>query len=90
MPCPDCQTHKIYILGFLMILTVFLTALIIFDYIAKASSIEEYDKLSKECNNKIAEANRQIAKCASQPEQDEVQFPELYYMNCSGVSDEPD
>lgn len=79
-PCPDCESRKHHILGILMIFTVLVTAFILVDYTNKASSIEAYNNLSKECNMKIAEANKQIAKCRPCEEYGGAPFP---IMNCS-------
>jgi len=92
--CPDCRTHKVYVLGMLMMLTVTLAAILIFDYMAKASSIEEYNNLVRDCNRLVAEANKQIAKCAAPVSGLEGgQFPALdrnCSVVCEGGPDGPD
>lgn len=82
-PCPDCESRKHYILGAVMCLTLFLTAIVIFDYLYKASSIEAYNNLSKECNRAIDSISRSChTKCPSQANQTFI-YPIMYNMNCS-------
>lgn len=81
MNCPDCESRRQHMLAMLMVLTLVLTSLVLFDYIGKASSIEAYNNLSKECNMKISQANHELAKCPVQRET--YVYPIINNMNCT-------